>query len=215
MDETFDFHYETGTCALASHIALGQSGCAYRAHRVDFSSGQQRSPEYLRINPKGRVPALVTRRGTITETPAILLYIAQVARTSLAPLHDAFLLAQVHAMNAYLCATVHVASAHRGRGYRWADDDAAVEAMRRKVRSNMLECFTLIEAEMLRGPWVLGDTYSICDPYLFTMSGLLHKDNIDIATFPKVAAHDAAMRADSAVRGVLEIEGASHTAPGA
>ena len=59
-----------GTCALASHIVLEELGLPYEAVRVDFASQAQRSPEYLAINPKGRVPALVTPRGVLTETPA-------------------------------------------------------------------------------------------------------------------------------------------------
>ena len=69
--------YSPGSCALASHIALEESGAAYETRRIDFGSAEQTTPEYLAINPKGRVPALVTERGILTESPAILLYIAQ------------------------------------------------------------------------------------------------------------------------------------------
>ncbi len=119
--------YATGTCALASHIALEEAGAEYETVRLDFRSNDQRKPEYLALNPKGRVPALVTDRGILTETPAILVFIAQTfPEAHLAPLDDAFVLAQVQAFNSYLCSTVHVAHAHRVRGYRWVDaDDAA------------------------------------------------------------------------------------------
>src|SRR6266576_1381740 len=73
----FKLYYAPGTCALASHIALEEAGASYTAERLDFKNSQQTSPQYLAINPKGRVPALVTDRGTLTETPAILAYIAQ------------------------------------------------------------------------------------------------------------------------------------------
>ena len=114
-------YYAPGTCALASHIALEEAGAAYTAERLDFKSNQQNSPEYLKINPKGRVPALVTDRGVLTETPAMLAFIAQsFPQAKLAPLDDAFAFAQVQAFNSYLCSTVHVAHAHKMRGYRWA-----------------------------------------------------------------------------------------------
>ncbi|MEO6271482.1 MAG: glutathione S-transferase N-terminal domain-containing protein, partial [Lautropia sp.] len=64
----FSLYYAPKTCALASHIALEQAGAEYRAVRLDFSSNAQRSADYLRVNPKGRVPALVTDRGILTET---------------------------------------------------------------------------------------------------------------------------------------------------
>lgn len=193
----------TGSCSLASHIALEEAGAAYETQDVDFAAQAQRSAEYLALNPKGRVPVLVADRGPITESAAILAYIAQAfPEARLAPT-DPFEFAQAQAFNGYLASTVHVAHAHRHRGYRWADDPAAHEAMRAKVASNMTDCFTLIETEMLAGPWVLGEAYSICDPYLFTIAGWLEGDGVDVKQFPKVSAHMAAMAARPAVRKVL------------
>ena len=92
----YKLYYAPGTCALASHIALEEAGADYQAERLNFKANQQQSPEYLTINAKGRVPALVTDRGVITETPAILAYIAQTfPKAQLAPLDDAFAFAQV------------------------------------------------------------------------------------------------------------------------
>ena len=91
------FYYAPGTCALASHLALEFAGADYEGVRLDFSKQEQRSPAYLQINPKGRVPALVTDRGILTETPALLQYISQsFPQAGLAPLDDPFLLARVN-----------------------------------------------------------------------------------------------------------------------
>jgi glutathione S-transferase len=101
---------------------------------VDFRQDAQRTPDYLAINPKSRVPALATARGVITEAPAILTYIAHAfPAAKLAPFDDPFAFAQVQAFNTYLCAWVHPAAAHKHRGYRWADDPAAIADMRRKA----------------------------------------------------------------------------------
>jgi len=200
-------YYSPGSCALASHIALQEAGAAYTAERVDFKSNQQNSPEYLAINPKGRVPALVTDRGILTETPAMLAFIAQsFPQSRLAPLDDAFAFAQVQAFNSYLCSTVHVAHAHKGRGSRWATEETSFADMKRKVPETMGACFALIERSMLKGPWVTGDTYTICDPYLFTLSGWLEGDGVDISTLPKVADHRKRMAERPAVRQVLADE---------
>src|SRR5690242_15941797 len=162
-------YYAPGTCALASHIALLDAGAAHEAIRVSFQDEEQKKPAYLAINPKARVPSLVTDKGILTETPAILAYVAQThPDRKLAPLNDAFAFAQVQAFNSYLCSTVHVAHAHGRRGPRWVDDASAIEAMKRKVPQTMADCFGLIEKTMIRGPWVLGDSYTICDPYLYT-----------------------------------------------
>ncbi|MBE0691915.1 MAG: glutathione S-transferase family protein [Aquamicrobium sp.] len=194
------FFYTPNTCSLASHIALEEAGAAYEARRVDFSSGEQRSPAYLAVNPKGRVPALATPRGVLTETPAILAFVAQSFPASkLAPLDDPFAFAELQAFNSYLCSTVHVAHAHGRRGSRWVDDADAIAAMQKKVPETMAACFELIENGMLRGPWVMGETYSVADPYLFTIAGWLEGDGVDIARFPHVHDHRKRMTERPAV----------------
>jgi len=199
--------YASGTCALASHIALAEAGAVYEAVRLNFRADEQRKPEYLAINPKARVPALVTDRGVLTETPAILAFVAQsFPAAQLAPLQDPFAFARVQAFNSYLCATVHVAHAHRVRGYRWVDDPAAIAAMRLKVPETVGECFTLIEREFFEAPWVMGQAYSICDPYLFTLAQWLEGDGVDPARFPKIRAHHSRMLARAAVKQALAEE---------
>ncbi len=201
--------YARNTCARAAHIALAESGLPYRTTRLDFTTGEQRKPGYLTINPKGRVPALVTERGTLTENPAILSYIAQSAPMArLAPLDDAFAFAQMQAVNTYLCSTVHVAHAHRFRGARWSDDVDAQQSMQRKVASNMRECFELIEATMLRGPWVLGEQYTVADAYLYTIAGWLEGDGVDLAGLPATRDHMARMAQRPAVQKALAEEAA-------
>jgi glutathione S-transferase len=199
--------YAQNTCALASHIALEEARAPYEAVRVDFRANEQRKPEYLAINPKGRVPALVTERGILTETPAILAFVAQsFPAARLAPAGDPFEFARVQAFNSYLCSTVHVAHAHRMRGYRWADDPAAIAEMQRKVPTTVGECFELIETTMLAGPWVMGDAYTICDPYLFTISQWLDGDGVDVNRFPKVVALQKRMNERPAVQRALAMQ---------
>jgi glutathione S-transferase len=200
-------YYATGTCALASHIALEEAGAEYSTVKIDFATSEQRSAEYLAINPKGRVPSLVTDRGILTETPAMLAFIAQsFPKAKLAPIDDPFAFAEVQAFNSYLCSTVHVAHAHKTRGHRWVDDPAAMEAMKRKVPETVGACFELIESKMIRGPWVMGDTYTICDPYLFTIAKWLEGDSVDPAGFPKVKAHRDRMAGRPAVSKVVAAE---------
>jgi glutathione S-transferase len=193
-----------GTCALASHIALEDAGAAYTTVKIDFRSGQQRSPDYLRVNPKGRVPAMVTDRGVLTETPALLAYIAHsFPAANLAPLHDPFAFARVQEFNQYLCTSLHVAHAHRMRGHRWADDEATIEGMRRAVPRTVGECWDAIENEMFAGPWVMGEDYTVCDPYLFTLAQWMEGDGIDPVRYPKVADHRRRMAERANVKKVL------------
>ncbi|MEJ7929475.1 glutathione S-transferase [Ramlibacter sp. AN1015] len=199
-------YYAKNTCALAVHLALEWAQAPYEAELIDFQRQQQRDPAYLAINPKGRVPALVTERGVLTETPALLLYVAQeYPRAALAPLEDHFLLAKMNEINAYLCSTVHVNHAHKGRGARWADDEAAWESMKRKVAQNLTENFSLIEGSYLQGPWVLGERFSTSDIYLFTVARWLYANDIDVAQFPKVAALLQRMNAQPQVQKVMAL----------
>lgn len=200
-------YYAAHTCSLASHIALEDAGADYSTVRISFAAEEQRKPEYLAINPKARVPALVTDQGILTETPAILAFIAQsFPRARLAPLDDPFSFAQVQAFNNYLCSTLHVAHAHRMRGHRWADEPAAIEAMQRKVPESVAACYDLIEHKMLGAPWVMGETFTICDPYLFTIAQWLEQDGVDPSRFPKVIAHRLRMSERSEVKKAISEE---------
>ena len=203
---TARFYYSPRSCALASHIVLEHIGADFEAIRLDFQANQQRSAEYLAINAKGRVPALVTERGVITETPAILLYLAQTyPQSGVAPLDDPFALAELQAVNSWFCSTVHVAHAHGSRGARWADDATALQAMKAKVAQNMTDCFDWIERELLRGPWMMGKDFSVADPYLFTLTIWLMQNGVDLARFPRVADHYQRMLALPAVQKIAPL----------
>jgi glutathione S-transferase len=203
----FTLFYAPHTCSLASHIALEDAGATYELKRIDFGKTEQQSPDYLAINPKARVPALVTPRGILTETPAMLAFIAQsFPAARLAPLDDAFAFAEVQAFNSYLCSTVHVAHAHRMRGSRWADDPAAIAAMQKKVPQSVGACFELIDRGMLRGPWVMGEAYTIADPYLFTLAQWLESDGVDPTRIPRVIEHRERMLGRPNVRKAVAVE---------
>lgn len=200
----YTFYYGVGTCALATHIALEEAGAQYEAVRLDMAGGQQRSADYLKVNPKGRVPALVTEQGILTETPALLAFVAQKFKAAnLAPLDDPFAFAVVQQFNSYLCSTVHIAHAHKTRGARWTDDAAAMETMKRKVPETMTACAELIESEMIKGPWVMGDAYTVCDPYLYTIARWMELDTVDLNRLPKIKAHMQKMQARPAVARAL------------
>jgi glutathione S-transferase len=199
-------YFAPQTCALASHIALIDAGAAHEAIFVSFKNDEQRKPEYLAINPKARVPSLITDRGVLTETPAILAFIAQThPQAKLAPA-DPFAFAQAQAFNSYLCSSLHVAHAHRMRGSRWADEASSFEDMKRKVPQTVTDCFSLVERTMFKGPWVLGESYSICDPYLFTVARWMEADGADPSKFPNVAGHRQRMGERPSVRQALAIE---------
>ena len=201
------FFYGKGACSRASHITLEEAGAKFEAIRMNLKDGEQRKPEYLALNPKGRVPTLVTDRGVLTETPAVLVYIAQThPQPNLLPRDDPFAFGQIQSFNRYLCSTVHVAHAHKQRGARWTDDPAALAALTANVPKTVGACFELIESEMFKGPWVMGESFTICDPYLFTIAQWLESDSIDPTRFPKVYDHRNRMSERPAVQRAIARE---------
>lgn len=198
--------YAPHTCALATRIALNEAGADYQLQYVDFGQNAQRSGEYLALNPLGRVPALRLEDGStvLTETVALLAYVAQrFPEANLAPT-DPAQFARMQGFHSYLASTVHVAHAHGRRAARWADDEHAQVAMQAKVAINMAECCALIEEHWLdRGPWVMGDTFTVADAYLFTIAGWLKGDGVDIDYFPRLSDHYQRMQLRPSVRAAL------------
>ena len=180
------------TISLASAIALEEAGVEHELHFIDFAAQGQQAPDYLAINPKGRVPALVLDTGTIlTETGAILDFIAA---------HDPRLMpadpvhaAQARSVMYYLASTMHVNHAPRMRGHRWADQEASWADMPAKVPQTMTDSARYIEENALAGPFVLGAHICIADFYLFTVCTWLPGDGVDLAPFPRIRAFMAEM----------------------
>ena len=198
-------YYAPNTVALASLIVLEEVGAPYTPVRLDFSRNAQRAQPYLALNPKGRVPALVTPKGTLTETPAILTWLGQAFPAANLLPSDPFGFAQVQEVLAYLCATVHVSHAHKWRGTRWSDDPAVVASLTLKVAQNMGDHFSYLESRFT-GPFVLGDQFTVADPYLFTLASWLERDGVDRARFPRIGAHFAALSVRPAVQRALAIQ---------
>ena len=199
--------YSPNACSLATHIVLEEAGADYELAATPVREGAQLRPEYLAINPKARVPALAVDGGVLTETPALLAYIAQThPAAKLAPLDDPFEFARMQGFNNYISSTLHVAFAHIFRGARWADDEKAVEAMAAKGPEVVGKSFTLIES-LMTGPWVMGEAYTTPDPYLYVMCRWSPRGGVDIADYPKIHAHMQRIAERPAVQRALEQEG--------
>ena len=167
---------------------------------VDVRAGDQRGATYLALNPKGRVPLLETSDGLLTETPAILDYIAAIApEAGLVP--DApYAAAQMRAVMSYLNATFHINHAHRFRGHRWADAESSFADMRQKVPQTMTEGAAFLEQTLALSPFAMGSQVTLADPYLYVTTGWLAGDGVDMAAFPKLTAYREAYGARPAVQ---------------
>ena len=83
-----------------------------------------------------------------------------------------------------------------------------MEAMRRKIPQSVGACFAAVEHEMLRGPWVMGDDYTVCDAYLFTVAQWLEADSVDLSVLPRVLDHRRRVGERPAVQRVMAAEAA-------
>lgn len=195
--------YANGTISIAPAIALIEAGLDHDLSRLDFAEAAQTKPEYLAINPKGRVPALVLADGTVlTETGALLDYIAAlVPDAGLVP-DAAADAAHMRAVMYYLASTMHVAHAHKMRGTRWADNAESHADMTAKVPQTMAACAAYVEAECIRGDYVCGDAFTVADAYLFVVCNWLAGDGVSVADYPKITAFMARMEARDSVKAV-------------
>ena len=194
-------YYSPGACALASHIALEESGADYQVQKIDLRKGEQKTPEYLAVNPAGSTPALETNRGVLTQNPAIMGFVVQQhPAAGLAP-EDPFELARLPAFHAYLSSGVNPAP---GRALFGGLEGQA----RQQAGEAALGKLQLVEDKMLGEPWVFGDRYTVSDGYLGVFTRWARQAHmLDPARFPKLNAHLDRLQVRPAVQRVLEAEG--------
>lgn len=196
-------YFAPGTIAGASVLALLESGLQAAFLPVDFNAGQQQSESYLKVNPKGRVPALITDFGVLTETGAILEYIARLAPDAGLIPDAADAAARMHEMMYYLASTMHVNHAHKLRGHRWADQKTSHQDMTAKVPETMAASCAWVE-EQLSGAFVCGNVLTLADLYLFTICTWLKGDGVDIINYPKLNVHFTRMVGRDSVQTALK-----------
>ncbi|SEM61985.1 glutathione S-transferase [Loktanella fryxellensis] len=192
-------HYNPLTVAPTIAIVLEELGLDYTAVLVDFVTKAQAAPAHLALNPKGRVPVLVTDAGVLTETGAILYWLAAVHGPHLVPA-DAFQAARMRETMYYLAATLHVNFAHALRGARWADRQASWDDMTAKAPETFAASLAYLEGHLDLAPFVVGDGYTLADPWLFVLTAFASRLKIDVADYPKLAAHQAMMNDRASVQ---------------
>ena len=201
-------YYAPTTCSMATLIALEEAGADVDYVRLDLAKGDTRHPAYLKLTPKGRVPVFVTERGVLSESPAILAWIAQTwPESNLVPANDPWLAAQVNSFNNFLSGTMHgIGFAGIFKSLRFADGEAAQSAVKDKAYQTVREAFEMIEKKLGADGWVHGDAYTTSDAYLTVLYGWLAHIGRDLGPFPKVAALAARVRARPATQRALAKE---------
>jgi len=197
-------YYAPGACSMAPHIVLEESGEKYEAKRMDLSKGEQRTPEYMKIHPLGRVPALRLDDGSaLAENTAILPFLGK--RYGMWP-GDSIREAQALSVVGFFASSVHPAHAHIGRAERYTEDKSAfpgIQAMGKKTFHGYLK---QIDAMYAGREWLSGQ-YSVLDPYAFTFYVWGIRRELPVAELANYSALKDRMVKRPAVQRVLADEG--------
>ena len=183
------FYFSPGSSSMAVHIGLHEVGAAFESKVLSFARKEHRSPEFLAINPEGKVPTLLIDGRRLTEVAAILYYLARRhPEVGLLPQGDPEVEAQVISWHSFIASTLHPA---RARGIDHA----------RNV-------WALAEQRLGDRDWAVG-RYSIADIHLFRLYWRF-ANSLDLAPgeFPRLEAHRKRMMARPAVQKTIEIESA-------
>lgn len=202
-------YYAPGACSLAAHIILEESGLPYEGNKLDLAAGDQRRPEYLSINDRGRVPALTEDGWVLTECAAILRHVArQVPEKALWPT-DLREQAAADEWLGWLACNHHVTYAHVRRPERYTEDESAFPGIKAKAANTYADLATMTEVRLAHGGWAVGDRFSVVDAYLmvfwFWANGPVLR--FDMAgRFPAWTAHARRVAERPAVQAVFARE---------
>lgn len=200
-------YYSPGAVSLAPHILLHELDLEHRLVRVVTGDDEHRRPEYLRVNPLGRLPALVLDGGVLTEVIAVLHYLAaQRPERGLVP-SDALELARVNELLSLIASSLHPAYALAVRPDRVVADESTHAPLRRAGRDRFATLLAHIERRMPEGGWAVGERYTIADPYLLVMVLWARYIEVDLAELPRLGSFAARVLARPAVQKALRAEG--------
>lgn len=202
-----DFYFSPGACSLATHIALEETGAAFNPKPTYTRKGQTRTPEYLAMNPKGKVPVLVIDGKVLTENTAILTYLNRsYPNAKLLPAGDALKEAEALAFVAWCASGVHPVLSRFFGPQNFTDlPDSADNVKALATKANAAN-FAIIEKALSGGKeWLFGD-WSVADGYIFVFFNWATKLGLDVSAYPNYAKHFERMQKRPAVQRALARE---------
>ena len=194
--------YKPGACSLASHIALRESGLDFTLQSVDLARKQlENGEDYLLINPKGQVPALLLDDDILlTEGVAIMQYIAdQAPEKHLAPANGNLARYRLQAWLNFIATELHKSF---GPLFHDMGEKAKTEST-----ALLTERLKWVESQLEGKEYLMGDTYSVADIYFFVASNWCRLTRIDISGMPRILALRQRVMARPAVQEALQAEG--------
>lgn len=197
-----------GACSRVTMAALEQAGAHQADRPVDLRRGEQRGPEYLAVNPRGKIPALLVDGRLLTENAAIMRWLHCVHPTAgLLPVADAWGQAQQQSDLFWVSSVWHPSVRTNMMPIRWTTGDPA--PVRARGKQLIAPLLARLEARLAAQPWWYGDSWSIINTYLWWAYTNAEIDGFSIAAFPRVQAHSQAHEALPQLQRALAREAAA------
>ena len=196
-------YYSPGACSLSPHIVLHEAGLAFTAEMASTKTHQLKDgTDYYSINPLGYVPLLVLNDGTqLSEGPAIVQYIAdQVPDKQLAPANGSMARYQLQSLLNFIGTELH-------KGFGPLFNPATPADYKPAVIEKLLSRMAWMDRQLAGKHYVMGDTFTVADAYLFTVTGWGAYVKVDLSGFANISAHRARVAARPAVQAALRAEG--------
>ena len=196
---------DRGSGAFSAEAALAEAGAEYQFREVSLERNEQLKPDYLAINPAGKIPALqLPEGGILTETLAMIVTIAErYPAAKLLPEPGSFERAQCHRWLAFMASEIYPMVEIADYPARFVPEGAAADALREKARERIRARITIIE-NSVAGPWLLASGFSAADIYLAMFSRWSEARDWVEANAPKVYAIARAVRARAAIAPVWD-----------
>ncbi len=211
---TLTLCFAPGSCSRVPLIALEEIGQPFETRLIAFMRGEHRSPEYLAINPAGKVPALLVDGAAITQNTAILSYLtrrfpeAQLLPAVSHPLTEAQLLSRL----AWFSADLHPIVTRIRMPHFACDLPEAPARVREMAAAAMAFQLAPVERALTHSPWLLGEVWSVLDAYLYWIWFRITGAGFDAAPFPAIADHAYRIEQRPAVQRALAREDAAEQA---
>jgi glutathione S-transferase len=199
-------YYWPGASSVIPHITLEEIGAPYDRKLVNLATGEHKSDAYLKINPRGKVPALSIDGNVLTENVAILTYLAKRFPDAQLLPQDLSEEARCISTMAWFASAVHPTFAHIIRPERFATDTAAQLNMKEMARKTFWAHCKEVNDLLSGKQWMMGAQYTVSDPYAFFFYDLGLRIKLPVQELAAYAAFGERMLQRSAVRRVRELE---------
>jgi glutathione S-transferase len=196
-------YYSPGACSLSPHIALHEAGLTFQALKAPTKTHQlDDGTDYYTINPLGYVPFLALDDGrTLHEGPAIVQYIAdQVPEKNLAPANGTW---ERYKLQEWL----NVIGTELHKGFSPLFNPATTDDAKAAAKTKLMSRLTWVDAQLAGKQYLMGDSFTVADGYLFTVTNWTAPTGMDISGLANLAAYRGRVAARPAVQAAMKAEG--------